>query len=128
MGNLRAGTRPPVSIRGIVCMEVLNGMTERNEREMTMKNSKNSLQIAVEMIVIGGLSNNPDVRTALGMVIRGNGGIDEVFVSEGIADRAMDLLGEWAITLKREGYEDGAALLTKTRETALKRMAGEGGE
>ena len=89
---------------------------------------KDSLRIAAEMIAVAGLSNNSDVRTALGMVINDNGGIDEVFASEGIADRAMDLLEEWAITLEREGYEDGAALLTKTRETELKRMAAEGGE
>ena len=109
-------------------MEVLTGTTERIEREMTMKNSKNSLQIAVEMIAVVGLSNNSDVRTALGMVIKDNGGLTGAFGPNGLADRAVELLGEWAIALELDGYKDAAALLTKTRATALKRMAGEGGE
>lgn len=89
---------------------------------------KDSLRIAVEMIAVAGLSNNSDVRTALGMVIKDNGGLTKVFDSNSPTDRAVELLGEWAIALELDGYTNAAALLTETRATALKRMAAEGGE
>lgn len=80
------------------------------------------------MIAVAGLSNNSDVRTALGMVIKDNGGVNELFGSNSPTDRAVELLAEWAIALELDGYTDAAALLTKTRAKALKRMAAEGGE